>query len=446
MYAIIKQICKERYFMCEFGKTGQLNIGVAKKIYNELYLPYKEKAILDKRAYSDDGARERPQFQRDYTRILYSSSFRRLQGKMQLLDVKNTKFFRNRLTHSLEVSQIARAIADDIGYDYNDIYVVEACSLAHDIGNPPFGHHGEKILDNLIKRKIDPSGSTLIEGFESNAQTLRVLTVLQAKNCKYPGMNLTYRTLLGVTKYFYPVQEAKDSKYIYKNDFELLDKLIRDNDLPKRSIDVQIMDIADEIAYAAHDLEDTLNKRLFNIDEFLEELAYWCDSPKAKKKFTEEERNEAISCMRLYVEKTREELNNNYTYHYNTLFTKELGSILINKLIKDIDIVNGKIGFKTQGALAEGLKKVTFECLLRSNEVKYYEKMGEIILTGLFDFFFDNFDFLPIEYKINEPNEIQRVRAVVDYISGMMDAYAIDLYEKYFGKNHFDTFGLMGQE
>ena len=106
------------------------------------------------RQYKEPDMRERAEgnFQRDFTRIMYSSSFRRLQGKMQLLGIKTDRFFRNRLTHSLEVSQIARSIAHAQGYSPEESFVVEAGALAHDIGNPPFGHAGERELDSILNR------------------------------------------------------------------------------------------------------------------------------------------------------------------------------------------------------------------------------------------------------------------------------------------------------
>ena len=111
------------------------------RIYEE-YLKPLQKNCLETRLYSEESKRTRldGEYQRDYTRILYSSAFRRLQGKMQLFAIQSDQFIRNRLTHSLEVAQIARSIATEIGYKKEEIYVVEACALAHDIGNPPFGH------------------------------------------------------------------------------------------------------------------------------------------------------------------------------------------------------------------------------------------------------------------------------------------------------------------
>ncbi|GAA0404297.1 dGTP triphosphohydrolase [Paenibacillus motobuensis] len=119
----------------------------------------------------DGDDRGRDAYARDYARILYSSSFRRLQGKMQLLGIERYNFIRNRLTHSMEVAQIARGIASDMGVEHT--FVVEASALAHDLGNPPIGHHGETILNELVQD---------IGGFEGNAQTLRILRKLEKKH------------------------------------------------------------------------------------------------------------------------------------------------------------------------------------------------------------------------------------------------------------------------
>ena len=142
--------------MGNHGNAYRLKEEIAEKIRTSLYLPLIEhEEVLRQRTNEEKGSRNREEYQRDYTRILYSSAFRRLQGKMQLMPMNGMNFIRNRLTHSLEVAQIARSIAIDIGYKANELYVVEAASLAHDIGNPPFGHYGEKVLNNIIQNKCD---------------------------------------------------------------------------------------------------------------------------------------------------------------------------------------------------------------------------------------------------------------------------------------------------
>ena len=206
--------------------------------------------------FEDERGDHRNDYTRDYARILYSSSFRRLQGKMQLLGIDPTHFHRNRLTHSLEVAQIARTIAENL--EMKQPVVTEACSLAHDIGNPPFGHHGEKILNDLADGK---------GGFEGNAQTFRILYRLEKKSHEFPGLNLSMRTLFGVTKYNKKrIREEKNEKFLYDDDYEFLNEHLQNkNIVHRKSIDAQIMDLADEIAYAAHDLEDALSSGIVTI-------------------------------------------------------------------------------------------------------------------------------------------------------------------------------------
>ena len=218
----------------------------------------------------------RHQYNRDFSRILYSSSYRRLQGKMQFLSITSSRFYRNRLTHSHEVSQIARSIAAAVkrtlkehnvdGFSLFDkgMYVIEAVSLAHDIGNPPFGHAGESVLNTLMKDK---------GGYEGNAQTFRVLNKLERRFPNDLGLNLSKRTLLGVIKYVNKADsERKVKKFLYDEDFVLAMDISRETDVKLRTLDAQIMDVADEIAYAAHDLEDALKEKVFTIDELLFEF------------------------------------------------------------------------------------------------------------------------------------------------------------------------------
>ncbi|GGB57976.1 hypothetical protein GCM10011409_39340 [Lentibacillus populi] len=227
------------------------------------YIPLKD---LNYRLHKENVERARNDYQRDYSRIFYSTSFRRLQGKMQLLGIRSDKFYRNRLTHSFDVAQIARGIAESLKsnsdlsnvYD-NDMYVVEAGALAHDIGNPPFGHHGERILNKIMAGR---------GGFEGNAQTLRVLNDLEKKLPQAKGLNLTLRTILSVVKYYKTINDNNE-KFIYRNHYERIKNKLSGKNVNPRTVDVQIVDLADEIAYAAHDLEDALSLKLFNIDEYM---------------------------------------------------------------------------------------------------------------------------------------------------------------------------------
>ena len=384
---------------------------------------------------SVNNERERDEYRSDYARIIYSSSFRRLQGKMQLLGINHTQFHRNRLTHSLEVAQIARGIAKDLKLDTT--LVVETCSLAHDLGNPPFGHHGEKILNKLTDD---------IGGFEGNAQTLRILMNLEKKDYNFTGLNLTIRTLLGVIKYFNKRTQEVD-KFIYHDNYEKINDIIVQKKIKhKKSIDCQIMDLADEIAYAAHDLEDTLTFKYFNIDELLYEFKI---SDKYKESYNE--LNEIVNKCKEFAFKASTDNRFDTSEEFSFLFRKELTSTIVNKLIRDIGVINDEknnqiLGFKNFGKLSEGLKKLLFKSLLRKPTIQLYEKQGSQVIQGLYNVCTDkeynqDLKLLPPEYrKQNQDNEEDKKRAVIDYISGMMDSFAISEYKKYFGLNSLDKY------
>ncbi len=354
----------------------------------------------------------------DYARVLYSSSFRRLQGKMQLLVPGHTRFHRNRLTHSLEVSQIARSIAKRL--QLKDTLTVQTCALAHDIGNPPFGHAGEQILSSV---------NTSFP-YEGNAQTFRILTNVEDKFHDCNGLNLTLRTLLGVVKY--PNKKANGvNKFLYDNDAELVDRWSKDEGLKLKSIDCEIMDLADEIAYAAHDLEDSLKMNYFTIDDLLFEFSH----------------SEFKNCYLIFSElvfKAREYASKAKTYNtseeYSILFVKELTSSIVNQLVIDVGLVNGdKLGYLNYSCLAKGLKKLTFKAVKRRPDIMRYERLGEKVLTGLYEVLSDekfNKDLvlLPAEYR----DKSDKQRTVLDYIGGMMDSFAVDQYKIYFGNNSLD--------
>lgn len=434
------------------GRITQIDKEKIEKINKLFYLPLQEKnEILQQRVVKEEDSRPREEYQRDYTRVLYSSAFRRLQGKMQLMAMNGTNFTRNRLTHSLEVAQIARSIAQDIGYSSNELYVVEACSLAHDIGNPPFGHYGEKVLNKIIKDKCDEDGLNYyneIEGFEGNAQTLRVLRQLSGKSNKYKGLNLTYRVLLGVVKYFNTFSE-NNRKFIYKADYEDLKEFILHHQLPTRTLDVQIMDLSDEIAYAAHDIEDSLKNRKFTIDEFIEEFK--CNTELQKRYSTEV--NSAIDFIETdIIDEAKKRVHGN-SVQYNDLFAKEVGSLIIYNLIRNIDVIEPSEGEKQLGfpgkfrIVSDGLKSITFGCINRENEVRYYELKGKIILEDLFEYFYKNTDFLPREFReliVDAKDPKQKIRPVIDYISGMMDGYAISMHREIYGEDRFKVHGFVG--
>lgn len=378
-----------------------------------------EEKLKRKHAYRNDA-------DIDYARIIYSSAFRRLQGKMQLFIPDNIHFYRNRLTHSMEVSQIARCIAKK--FKMADTLTVRSCALAHDFGNPPFGHAGEVVLSNLSKKC----------NYEGNAQTFRILDHIEEKHHNHNGLNLTLRTLLGVVKYPFP-KSINPKKYLYDKDFELVDRWSKKNKVILKTIDCEIMDIADEIAYAAHDLEDALRLKYFTIDDLIYEFettAYKDSLPSFKK---------IVKKSKKFGEKSE---TYNSSEEFSILFKKELTSMIIDILISDLGLVpdsasSFKIGFMNHDNLAKGLKTLTFNAIKRNPDIYRYELMGENVLKGLFEVFMDNrfnkdLKLLPAEYRDLEATE----RTILDYIGGMMDSYAINQYCLYFGKTNLEKLYL----
>lgn len=362
----------------------------------------------------------------DYSRVLYSSSCRRLQGKMQLLVPKSQVFYRNRLTHSHEVAQFAKTISKRL--KLKDNLTVQTCSLSHDIGNPPFGHAGEIFLSKVCKSNP----------YEGNAQTFRILNRLEERHHDFNGLNLTIRTMLGVVKYLEPEKkiisehngkqiEKTNKKFLYDDDFKLVQEWLNLYGISHKTIDCEIMDLSDEIAYAIHDLEDSLRLNYFTIDELLYEFS-----------IRSEYKNVTLEFKKIIVQ-ARQFANKSHAYktseEYSMLFKKELTSILANAFVRDIGLVNGKLGYQKLGLLVSGLKKLTFEAIKRQPDIIEYELLGKHVLTKLYDLYTDkeyNRDMvlLPANYRF--PDKWNR--KVQDYIGGMMDIYAIQQYEKYFGK------------
>jgi dGTPase len=200
------------------------------------------------RLHHEPEAETRSPWQRDRDRIIHSSAFRKLQYKTQVFVNHEGDFYRTRLTHSIEVAQVARSIARALGLDED---LTEALALAHDLGHPPFGHAGEDALNTVMK----PFG-----GFDHNAQSLRIVTLLESRYAGWDGLNLTWETLEGLVKHNGPLRNPAPYIADY-NDRHKLDLQTQP------SAEAQVAAIADDVAYHSHDLDDGLRARLFTVDD-----------------------------------------------------------------------------------------------------------------------------------------------------------------------------------
>ena len=224
------------------------------KKYKENHLkPYAVKSINSKgRIYKESEDLIRSPYQRDRDRIIHSSSFRRLKHKTQVFVNTEGDHYRTRLTHSMEVSQIARTLARALGLNED---LSETLSLSHDLGHTPFGHAGEEVLSQCMKK---------YGGFDHNIQTLRIVTLMENKYYKFKGLNLTIETLDGLIKHNGPPKNSLPYKKILREN--LTNGKIIYSTFP--SLEAQVASISDDIAYNNHDLEDGLRAGLFTIKEF----------------------------------------------------------------------------------------------------------------------------------------------------------------------------------
>jgi dGTPase len=252
------------------------------------------------------------------------------------------------------------------------------------------------------------------------------------------------RTLLGVTKYFYK-QTDNPKKFLYDDDYNFLQKQMDNkHTYIKKSIDAQIMDLADEIAYAAHDLEDAISFGFVSLAEMMHEFEISDKYQSASKHF----RDIAYESRKIATQAKRLDTSEEYSF----IIRKELTSNIVHTLMCDIGKVecqdgSEQLGYKTLSKLAEGLKKLVFKALLRKKDVQLYEKQGERIIKGLFEVYTDskfNKDLLLLPPELRaiakgaKDDDLIRKRVVIDYIAGMMDAFAVQEYQRYFGASSLD--------
>ena len=377
------------------------------KLFKEDYLKaYAIKSSNSKgRIHYEKKSFIRSPYQRDRDRIIHSSSFRRLKHKTQVFVNTEGDHYRTRLTHSMEVSQIARTLARSLGLNED---LCETLSLAHDLGHTPFGHAGEEVLNNCMKK---------FGGFDHNIQTLRIVTLLENKYYKFKGLNLTIETLDGLIKHNGPVYDlTRHNSILKKNCFK---NKIKFNLFS--SLESQVASISDDIAYNNHDLEDGLRANLFSIEKFssIPTISRIIRNHfKNIKKFRREVIinqivRELINVMVLdVIETTKRNLKKNNPKTIKDIYNQENLIVDFSQQMR-----------KTDKEIKFFLKKNMYN----HKSVIFNTNKGKKIIEILFKHLSKNTSKHISKRVLNMSS---KERAIADFIAGMTDRYAINLYKK----------------
>ena len=382
--------------------------------------PYASRAETSRgRLFDEAPSALRTEFQRDRDRVIHAVGFRRLKHKTQVFVSHEGDHYRTRLTHSLEVAQIARTIARALQLDED---LAECLALAHDLGHPPFGHTGEDVLQECMAD---------YNGFDHNAQTLRILTKLERRHAKFDGLNLTWETLEGVVKHNGPLTgplAVKDealpaaiTEYAANHDLWL-------DSFP--SLEAQVAALADDIAYNNHDVDDGLRAGLFDFDEAREQPLIGPALGAAQERYPNAPRevqiaeavSELIGTMVVNVlGETKKRLAENAPQsadeirrmpHQLCAFTPEMNDDL------------------------NGLRAFLHKNMYRHYQVNRARSQAKRIVKSLFDLFFSEPETLPPEWRerYEGKDKFGLARVVCDYIAGMTDRYAMREHRRLFGQ------------
>jgi dGTPase len=374
------------------------------------------------RLYPASASPTRSAFQRDRDRIIHSTAFRRLQHKTQVFLHHEGQHFRTRLTHTLEVSQMARSLARALDLDED---LAEAVALAHDLGHTPFGHAGERVLDERL---------AAVGGFDHNVQTLRVVTRLENRYAAHDGLNLTWETLEGILKHNGPLIGADGRPLGRYAETGLPPELA---DIPAAAdlelsthagLEAQCAAIADDIAYNAHDTDDALRAGLIGLGELAdvplvgpivgEVLTRWPDIDPGR---------QAHEVQRRLI-----------TAAIEDVIATSGGAIAAAAPASAEDVRRAGralVAFSPPMAEAErGLKAFLFKHVYRSEAVMAPVRVSEAVIAALFDRYMETAD-LPGhwgEAVAAATGFAERSRIIADFIAGMTDPYALDEYARLF--------------
>ncbi|SFI33462.1 dGTPase [Paenibacillus sp. UNC496MF] len=409
---------------------------------------------------------DRDEFEKDYARLIQSPAFRRLQGKSQVFGAGSGDYYRTRLTHSLEVSQIAREVARKLCKTnpflarrehpglVMDPEVVEVASLAHDLGHPPFGHKGEEVLNEILTAECGMK-------YEGNAQNFRILMFLEKRAGSDSGLDLTAAVLLAINKYPFCLDDPGRLKGVYGMEWEGIAGLRKAWGMPDgvATLEAQLMDLCDDIAYSTHDIEDgiragkiQMNPSLFEDDRLVASVMQEIvDDPGNAVMHWEE-----VDMMQM----VRQALHH-YLQQWETVYVecgrepsrtrREMKARWVRKFVSGVGIIDDPVtGWKRVTFIRDGvqdlellrtmeiLKKLAWVTLIKDFRVQRLHKRSEIMIQRLWDSFrTPETGRLIIPPDWLESYERQRSkwpweRMVADYIAGMTDAYAEKVYAEFY--------------
>ena len=359
------------------------------------------------RIFKENFSQTRSEYQRDRDRVLHSAAFRRLKHKTQVFVSHEGDHYRTRLTHSLEVSQIARSICRIFNLNED---IAETLSIAHDIGHPPFGHAGEEALKKLMSKH---------GGFDHNDQAIRIVHLLEKKYFDFDGLNLTWETLEGLVKHNGPIMKEVPPTILKLNsEFDLELK-----EYP--SLEAQIASISDDIAYNNHDIDDGLRAGFFTysdlkdlplIGEIIDNLPKnfeTRDIQRINNEITRRSTNLMISDIIMNIEKN---INNEKITSINQ--------------IRGLDkpVVNFTNEMKSK---VDSVRKFLSTRMYSHDSINDMSKNAHDIITFLYNFLINAEDSILKELKIDLNRDDSKNRIICDFIAGMTDNYARKIYEKY---------------
>ena len=365
------------------------------------------------RQYPEPAPSYRTEYQRDRDRIIHSTGFRRLEYKTQVFVNHEGDLYRTRLTHSIEVAQIARSIARTLGLNED---LTEAIALAHDLGHTPFGHAGQDALNACMQ----PFG-----GFEHNLQSLRVVDHLETKYAEFQGLNLTFETREGVLKHC----ALKNAKALGEVGQRFIDKT-------QPSLEAQLTNIADQVAYNNHDIDDGIRSGLISIEQ-LREVGLFADYyDQVKWKYPDLDDNKSVH------ETIRQMIGGQVTDLIQTSEQHIVASGVVT--IDDVRMQSDTLVRFSEDMFAQSrlMKKFLRENLYFHHQVYRMTRKAQQIIEALFEAFITDSKLLPPEHQAyaaearKKQNESDYARVVADYVAGMTDRFAIKEYDRLFNMSN----------